>query len=972
MGLLHIQAKRPYKFYKFPAHTSFTRALTHFEWSVTTRAPLNGCSSRITLHNGALFHFSKPFEENTNQKMAGRNQAGTNQTKDLKYATHLLSEKFRNMNEEKKIIVRELGFGGLMHIPPLRVHHQILRELANSFKLGENRLETSYGSFKIRPKIIGAALGINASGDLFRQKINYKDLSEDDKQIFRRFQSKTLKNLTDEMMAIGVDNEQDRLMFKRIFILYIQMAFLLPTTINKISPVHLALIFEMDTITERNWGGHVLSFIIKGITDYKLKKKKAIDGYLFALMIIYFHLSKNKDKKMAERPPEPWIANWTKEQLVERMSAKREEHMGIVKMAEAKKKNERNKAKRKKKEETKKTKKRKASSTSSSETETTESDHSTSEFETEEDLEDSTRKQHTRKAKKSEIGTEDLDEFLMENNEKSAAKGYEKEADLRSTEGHYVSSEIMVFFVNNMYSIMFRIPDVNLGSDDPSSQGHTEQSSINKLAESVLSLVEESASEPAEENMMVMREETPSEGLAIFPIQVCLPLSQTTTMPENEQTPETENEPTPLLQIEGTTKSTPESPQQLKESTHTLPPAPSKINPAPEDVAALMLMARTASYIPKIDSMPSFSLGLTDSSQEETATQEGASTQDGGRAKTPETPKLLEQLGDLVQKIASGEVSTKEKSPQIPKESGAGSFEKFETLARTNQNSSEMKEKYYLWAIRVKTYADGRSNEFDNVRRLQAQDIYTLSKVHLASLARETHIEAEIVFAMCFILNQQKIKRFQEENMAIANHPKGVFLQPKNNKPFRVEDYPMFIPFLDLKKLALHRYIFAPVCHSQHWWLWLADTRKRKFYIVDPYYTKSPSDERTSLNTFIVSWVICWGAPLKTRDKDKEIEPPYLNISGQEASYDCAIYVMKWLEILQPANIKRRKYECENWTQDEVDHFRVEYASRILFHDMNLDKAEAIRGSNAIRLSKPSSLLLSPYCQMDSKDIDTD
>ncbi|QHO08386.1 uncharacterized protein DS421_14g472140 [Arachis hypogaea] len=873
------------------------------------------------------------------EKMAGRNQAGTNQTKDLKYATHLLSEKFRNMNEEKKIIVRELGFGGLMHIPPLRVHHQILRELANSFKLGENRLETSYGSFKIRPKIIGAALGINASGDLFRQKINYKDLSEDDKQIFRRFQSKTLKNLTDEMMAIGVDNEQDRLMFKRIFILYIQMAFLLPTTINKISPVHLALIFEMDTITERNWGGHVLSFIIKGITDYKLKKKKAIDGYLFALMIIYFHLSKNKDKKMAERPPEPWIANWTKEQLVERMSAKREEHMGIVKMAEAKKKNERNKAKGKKKEETKKTKKRKASSTSSSETETTESDHSTSEFETEEDLEDSTRKQHTRKAKKmeskkrkkiqedsdsesestdeSEIGTEDLDEFLMENNEKSAAKGYEKEADLRSTEGHYVSSEI--------------IPDVNLGSDDPSSQGHTEQSSINKLAESVLSLVEESASEPAEENMMVMREETPSEGLAIFPIQVCLPLSQTTTMPENEQTPETENEPTPLLQIEGTTKSTPESPQQLKESTHTLPPAPSKINPAPEDVAALMLMARTASYIPKIDSMPSFSLGLTDSSQEETATQEGASTQDGGRAKTPETPKLLEQLGDL-----------------------------FETLARTNQNSSEMKEKYYLWAIRVKTYADGRSNEFDNVRRLQAQDIYTLSKVHLASLARETHIEAEIVFAMCFILNQQKIKRFQEENMAIANHPKGVFLQPKNNKPFRVEDYPMFIPFLDLKKLALHRYIFAPVCHSQHWWLWLADTRKRKFYIVDPYYTKSPSDERTSLNTFI------------TRDKDKEIEPPYLNISGQEASYDCAIYVMKWLEILQPANIKRRKYECENWTQDEVDHFRVEYASRILFHDMNLDKAEAIRGSNAIRLSKPSSLLLSPYCQMDSKDIDTD
>ncbi|QHO05975.1 uncharacterized protein DS421_14g450670 [Arachis hypogaea] len=112
------------------------------------------------------------------------------------------------------------------------------------------------------------------------------------------------------------------------------------------------------------------------------------------------------------------------------------------------------------------------------------------------------------------------------------------------------------------------------------------------------------------------------------------------------------------------------------------------------------------------------------------------------------------------------------------------------------------------------------------------------------------------------------------------------------------------------------------------------------------------------------------GAPLKR--KDQEIEPPYINISGQKTSYDYVIYVMKWLEIIQPKNVKRWRYEWDNWTQDEVDHYRVEYASRILFHEMNQDKAEAIRGSDAIRLSKPSSLLLSPYNQIDSNDIDTD
>ncbi|RYR45704.1 hypothetical protein Ahy_A07g031508 [Arachis hypogaea] len=682
--------------------------------------------------------------------MAARNQAGKNQTKDLKCATHLLSEKFRNMSEEKKMIVRDLGFGGLMHIPPLRVHHQVLRELDNNFKLGENRLKTGYGSFKITPKRMGDALDIKASGDLFLTKFNYKKLSEDNKEIFRRFQGKTLKSLTDEMMDIGVGNEQDRVIIN----------------------------------SKKRKKSHEDSDAESESTDETQSKKKKV---------VVEHSSSEEDQSY----------------------------------------------------------------------------HG------------------------SEIGSEDLDEFLRENNENSAAQG-EKEADLRSTEGHYVSSET--------------IPDVNLGSDDPSSQGHTTQSSVNRPTDSI---------EPADLNMMVVRKATPSEALAIVPIQVCLPVSQTTAVPKFEETPETKYEPTPLLQIEGTTKITPEPPQELEESTPTLPPAPSKINSAPEDVAALMMMARTASYVPKKDPLPSFSLGFTDSSQEETTTQEGASTQDEHVAKTPESPTLLEQLENLVHKIASGWVSKEEKSPQIPKESGAESFEKFETPVRPDLDTTDMKQKCYHWAIRVKSYPNERTDEFDDIGRLQAGDIYTLSKFHLASLVPKTHIEAEIVYAMCFILNQQNIQRFQEE----------VYCLPLI---LWVEDYPMFIPFLDLKKLASHRYGYV--------------ISRLKVYA---------------------------GGTSEIKDKDREILAPYLHISGQKISYDCAIYVMKWLEIFEPANIKRRKYEWENWSQDEVDHFRVEYASRILFHDMNLDKHEAIRGSNEIRLSKPSSLLLSPYCQIGSEDVDT-
>ncbi|RYR51990.1 hypothetical protein Ahy_A06g026926 [Arachis hypogaea] len=346
--------------------------------------------------NLSVKNLKKKQTKNTQQKMAARNQ-----TKDLKCATHLLNDKFRNMTEEKKAIVRDLGFGGLMHIPPLRVDHQLLRELAKNFKLGENKLRTGYGSFHITQKKIGDALGINATGDLFPEKVDYKKLSDEDKIIYRRFQGKTLKSLTDEMMEIGVGNEEERLMFKRIFILYIQMAFLLPTTINKISLVHLVPIFEMEGIEERNWGGgHVLTFMIRGITDYQEKKKKAINGCLFALMIIYFHLSKKKGKNRVERPPKPWIANWTKEQLVKRMNEEREEilvsnHNKLITPQKRKKV-------------------------------VVEDSHP------EED--------QYFYGETYEISSDELDELLGENVQKSTAEG-DNQADLRSTEGRYVSSE---------------------------------------------------------------------------------------------------------------------------------------------------------------------------------------------------------------------------------------------------------------------------------------------------------------------------------------------------------------------------------------------------------------------------------------------------------------------------------------------------------------------------------------------------
>ncbi|QHO16835.1 uncharacterized protein DS421_10g307010 [Arachis hypogaea] len=268
---------------------------------------------------------------------------------------------------------------------------------------------------------------------------------------------------------------------------------------------------------------------------------------------------------------------------------------------------------------------------------------------------------------------------------------------------------------------------------------------------------------------------------------------------------------------------------------------PLDMDPAPKaTAAALLMMAKTASYVPKELSLSSFSLGLIDSSQEETQTQEGVEQAEAQMVKSPETTILIEELDVLVEKIAkSGEKKIPDfpegKTPPTAKQTVGQIFEKFETPLKRNLMSSKMKEKCYLWATRIRNYGDDCIDEYHSLCTLNAQETLVLSRVHFVTLKAKTYIEADIVAAMCLILNQQNIKRFQEEiyclppnivNMTIGNHPNGEFLQSKSKKSFKVEDYPI---------------------------------------------------------------------------------------------YDCAIYVMKWLEMLEPQNVKKGKYEWDNWTQSCSD-----------------------------------------------------
>ncbi|KAL4287949.1 hypothetical protein AHAS_Ahas19G0237300 [Arachis hypogaea] len=113
------------------------------------------------------------------------------------------------MSKNKKAIVRELRFGGLMNIPAMNVPHKLLKQLAYSFDLSHNRLYTRYGIINITQENIATVLGLSISGPLYPAKINFQELSEENKKVVRSFQGKTLSQLSTSMMEMDVDREKN-------------------------------------------------------------------------------------------------------------------------------------------------------------------------------------------------------------------------------------------------------------------------------------------------------------------------------------------------------------------------------------------------------------------------------------------------------------------------------------------------------------------------------------------------------------------------------------------------------------------------------------------------------------------------------------------------------------------------------------------------------------------------------------------
>ncbi|MED6151656.1 hypothetical protein PIB30_084527 [Stylosanthes scabra] len=219
--------------------------------------------------------------------------------------------------------------------------------------------------------------------------------------------------------------------------------------------------------------------------------------------------------------------------------------------------------------------------------------------------------------------------------------------------------------------------------------------------------------------------------------------------------------------------------------------------------------------------------------------------------------------------------------------------------------------------------------------------------------------EIEVVGIMCHILNMEQSERFQKQVYCVP----AMILNARNSwsqldgqeekKPHDIgtlKNHEEYMGYLEKDKLLTHRFLFAPILFSEHWWLYVLDCN-----ILDQ----------------MLRWA---GASSMFKKGTHSLLPRYINIPGQPNKYDCGVYVMKWMKLIDPTILidcskGNKEYNIETWPEPKLEEFRKSIVAKIMLSKSNAWRVETIRKANRMRNTKPAPILLSPFVQVSSADL---
>ncbi|MED6211203.1 hypothetical protein PIB30_071455 [Stylosanthes scabra] len=190
-----------------------------------------------------------------------------------------------------------MGFGALSYLPNEYVNQRLLIQIYDCYNIYDNTIYSDAAAVNITTEKIGHALGLSSRGTPYDIKVDKKKLSQEDSDVYKFFQGITTVALQNLIKITPIDTDENRKLWMRSFMLFVQQVFLLPNSTVKITPVALPTIFDLENTWNRNWAHH---------TQFG-----------------------ERSRDPAAQPP--WLAYWTGETLKKRLKLEKKHDAGLLK-----------------------------------------------------------------------------------------------------------------------------------------------------------------------------------------------------------------------------------------------------------------------------------------------------------------------------------------------------------------------------------------------------------------------------------------------------------------------------------------------------------------------------------------------------------------------------------------------------------------------------------------------------------------
>ncbi|XP_072068396.1 uncharacterized protein [Arachis hypogaea] len=178
-----------------------------------------------------------------------------------------------------------MGFGFLKLVPRWPVKQGIMVSLVKAYNTETSTLTVDHGNIRIGPELFQRVFGIPPGVDDF-PPFDCGNVSH--ASIKRRFHR--LKTIQHRCFVnhCAMETVDDRMEFRRHFILLVLKMFLCLTVQHVISSWHIDIILDVSDMGRYRWPLHIFNLLEQAIRKYQRRNNKSCESCIFALLILYF------------------------------------------------------------------------------------------------------------------------------------------------------------------------------------------------------------------------------------------------------------------------------------------------------------------------------------------------------------------------------------------------------------------------------------------------------------------------------------------------------------------------------------------------------------------------------------------------------------------------------------------------------------------------------------------------------------